>query len=372
MKPIKWQVLLPVVGLDLESPQIVFASFIIQRRTLSELKSEYDVNLNESLWANTVIEVGFEGKEVNDNCLCESCPRHSTLQVRHVEVFGKMMEVEMLPRAKCICASVEGSKSQIDVIGNALPLLEDALSLIRLFRHISSRGSLPAHCIISLQRLPHYSEVVGIKNNQNGYSENLVMGTRKYGVPLSQKDIELWSEHYNFELFSHLVHESYFGYDLDELDEIMISSLVMFGSMLEEVSLRDCFLRGSIAVETLTNAAPGNGQISAKFRELGATLTQIALHPELINMSSSDVTEQMRRSWIDARTELSLIYKQRCHISHGSERIAKSNEEKLYHSQKLLVQIALGAIVLFKEHRFSKTQFYTALNHCKQLLTSES
>jgi len=279
--------------------------------------------------------------------------------------WGKPMEVTTMPRAKCICVDANhGGKSvRMDVIDISLRLLEDVISVLRLLIAIGSHDRLPAHCLISLQRLPHYSQIAAVSSAGDGYSESLVMGARKYDLPIFQKDIEEWNKLYDFSRIISVVKLSHLGCAISEIDNVVISSLIQFGAMLEEANLRDCFLRGATAVEAITSRVAGKGEITKKFKEIGATLALVASHSELLSNPALALTNSMQEEWNEYKKQLQEIYKHRCDISHGSARFNDSNDEKLFKAQEFLTRVAQGALLVLKNAAGSKSGFYDCIDN---------
>lgn len=354
--------MLPICGLELDASKLEFGRFTLYRDSRQELESKFSLIPSDRAWSNTAISVQVHGEEVPSTNLCERCPRHRVIQTRmFTDPWGKPREAALTPHKQCICLSSDAQKKRIDVVDRCLPLLEDVLSLVRLMIHIHHHGSLPAHSLISLRRLPHYSEIVGIRDSKTGYLENMIPRTRMYGVPVRQKDVEKWVAEYQFDQLCDLVYACHTDGNVTDLQAIVISSLTQFGRMLEEVDLRDCFLRGATAVEALTGKAPGD-KVSRKFREAGATLVVLGRYPALLNTPSLPLTREMRENWQDCHDKLKRIYEDRCDISHGSRRVGESEEDELYGAQQLLGEVAIGALSLYKIESASKNAYYAKLS----------
>jgi hypothetical protein len=358
---IEWEVQLPIIGIEIYGEEINFGLFSIKKSKRENLKDKYNLAVRDSMWSPLVLAVKITGAPVALEDLCEYCPRRSTPHTRPVNVNGRVMEVTSLQRKACICLKLEKYKNTTDSIEVARHLLEDVLSLIRLFIHISSKGSFPAHAAISLDRLPHYSDVVALGNNGVAYSESLVPSTRKYDVPIKQNEVDSWIATLGFDHLASIIYRSHTGESVTDIEDILGASFIQFGSMLEEANLRDCFLRGATALEAITNAAPGPAGVSLKFREIGATLAMIASDPKIVSSPTPNADAQMKASWADDRDKLKFIYKDRCHISHGSRRLNEINEDSLFIHQIFFARIAFGALLLFIGTHKSRQHFYSKL-----------
>ena len=361
---VEWEILLPIVGVKFNR-DITFGPFSIRHASHETLKKTHELRLKDEFWSANVLSVKLEGNLVSDEKLCVRCPRQHTSPAQKRLINGQMLDVVTIGRKECICVAMPGGTEPTDVVATALPLLEDTLSLLRLYIFIGHRGSLPSHNLISLQRLPHYSTIVGLANSGKSYSEDLLPGTRIYDVPIQQHDVDLWIRVWDFGQLAATVYRSHTRQHVTPLEEIMGASMIQFGAMLEETNLRDSFLRGATAVETLTGDANGPGGVSAKFRELGATLAVIATNGELASRSPPVVNASMPQEWEVIVERLRDLYKHRCHISHGSRRLHESDEDELFAHQALLVRVAVGALILFGEIPNGKEQFYTKLQTIK-------
>ncbi|MFS2139790.1 hypothetical protein [Duganella sp. Dugasp56] len=367
MQTVEWEILLPIIGVKFKT-DVEFGPFSLRHASMENLREKHQLRLKEDFWCSTVLSVKIPGHVVPEQNRCRRCARHKTDQTQPRLIDGQMVDVVTLRNKECICIATIAGGEPTDVIGMALPLLEDMLSLLRLFIFIGHRGQMPAHNLISLQHLPHYSTVVGVTDSGKSYSEDLLPGTRIHDVPLHQKDIDLWILAWNFETLAATVYRSHTGQHVTPLHEIIGASMIQFGAMMEETNLRDCFLRGATAVEALTNQAGGTGGVSAKFREFGATFAVIAAHPDLASQAHPVVDSDMKQEWAAIEDDLKELYKQRCHISHGSRRLHESNEETLFNHRYQMGRIAVGALLLFDEISNSSDQFYARLKAVRDTL----
>jgi hypothetical protein len=364
----KWDVLLPIIGLELREGDISFGPFSIKVQSALSLKAEHQLRIADSMWSTTVLSVEVYGKPVPAADVCDWCPRRGKHYTRPVQVNGEVMQVTAIAHKACICMTSGDENRRVDAVGLATPLLEDMLSLIRLFVYIANNGSYPAFNIISLQRLPHYSAIAALSEGGQAHSEDLVPGTRKYEVPLRQREVDAWISALGFGDLASTIYRSHMGDHVSELEEVLGASLIQFGSMLEEANLRDCFLRGATAVEAIANESPDPGGISSKFRDIGATLAALARHHDVLTQSTPQIGVEMKNAWIADRDRLKLIYQRRCHISHGSRRLNETDEDLLYSAQLFFAQIARGALLLFLEVS-SKQQFYAKLTAARKALS---
>lgn len=318
--PVSWRTYLPLEGITLERalPEVAIGNF-----GLSRLKNE-----------------------------------------KHPQVAIESLKEDPSFHKICLSHLVTG-KQPSESVELSLAILRDATALLRFYLYVSCQGQWPVMNLIDARALPAYGNIPAVSSTGEVYIAPFHPGLRDYSMRITKNAVSLWNR-FHIEKVIRIMESKHLGIAVAEFDEVVVSSLIWCGEMLAEREIKECFLRGATALETISSKSAGQGKITKTFAEFGAGL--VGIESSAIPFDAKKFpAKAIKGVFLEAKKHFLEAYRLRCHISHGSSQIGMNQDEEMWKSQRLFVSACVGALLLWEKVP-KKDGFYKSLRTVVQKL----